>query len=255
MPKDSENVAQLEASKKRGRKAKPLKRKGYFYEEEEQAFVQYINSTDQRERDKIFREKLYPAFTKMIESIIRRYELFVPSEDFDDTFNDTMSFLITKVNNYDLSKGYKVYSYCGTVCKNYLILRRSKDMQNTKRILSYESVFPTIEKDNRRESNTEFMNKINSDVIKQTAERIKEMLAPDYTPKLKKNEISIGYALLALLTNWEDLFKCVGSKKFNKSCVLLFIKEYTLLSTPEVRNGMKKFKSLYYSLKENLLSE
>ena len=77
--------------KKRGRKPK-ANRKGYFYEEEEEAFIKYVTSTDQHERDKVFREKLYPAFTKMIESIIRRYELFTPSEDFTDTFYDTMSF-------------------------------------------------------------------------------------------------------------------------------------------------------------------
>lgn len=97
--------------KKRGRK--PGKnRKGYFYEEEEEAFIKYITSTDQKERNKIFNEKLFPAFTKMIESIIRRYDLLTPSEEFTDTFYDTLSFLLTKVNNFDVTKGYKVYSYC-----------------------------------------------------------------------------------------------------------------------------------------------
>lgn len=102
------------APKKRGRKPSK-KRKGYFYEEQEEAFIKYVTSENQSERDRIFRDKLYPVFTKMIESIIRRYELFTPNEDFEDTFCDTMSFLITKVNNFDPTKGYKVYSYCGTV--------------------------------------------------------------------------------------------------------------------------------------------
>ena len=61
-------VAVENKPKKRGRK--PGKnRKGYFYEEEEAAFVKYITSTDQAERNKLFNEKLLPAFTKMIESI------------------------------------------------------------------------------------------------------------------------------------------------------------------------------------------
>lgn len=62
----------------------------------------------------------------MIESIIRRYNLFTPDEDFEETFYDTMSFLITKINNFDSSKNYKAYSYCGTICKNYLILKRTQ---------------------------------------------------------------------------------------------------------------------------------
>ena len=133
-------VAVENKPKKRGRK--PGKnRKGYFYEEEEAAFVKYITSTDQAERNKLFNEKLLPAFTKMIESIIRRYDLFTPSEDFTDTFYDTLSFLITKVNNFDVTKGYKVYSYCGTVCKNYLILKRTTYMKQRDRFYPYDEVF------------------------------------------------------------------------------------------------------------------
>ena len=89
--------------KKRGRKPNPNK-KVYFGEEEEKAFVEYVNATDQRTKDKIFSQKLYYPFTKMIESIIRRYNLFTPDEDFEETFFDTMSFLITKINNFDPSK-------------------------------------------------------------------------------------------------------------------------------------------------------
>ena len=59
---------------KRGRK--PLnKRKGYFYEEQEQAVKDYLNADDKEEKDKIFNKWLKPAFTKMIESIIRRYSI------------------------------------------------------------------------------------------------------------------------------------------------------------------------------------
>ena len=36
----------------------------------------------------------------MIESIIRRYKLFIPDEDFDQNFNDTISYLLTKINNF-----------------------------------------------------------------------------------------------------------------------------------------------------------
>ena len=80
---------------KRGRK--PKERKGYFYEKEEQAIVDYTSSTNQEEKNKIFNSVLMPALTKMIESIIRRYKLFVPEEEFQQTFNDTISYLLTKI--------------------------------------------------------------------------------------------------------------------------------------------------------------
>ena len=60
---------------KRGRKPSK-KRKGYFYEEQEQAVRDYIRAESEEERNKIFNTILLPAFTKMIESIIRRYNLY-----------------------------------------------------------------------------------------------------------------------------------------------------------------------------------
>lgn len=83
---------------KRGRK--PKERKGYFYETEEQAVIDYISTTDKEEKNKIFNDYLYPAFVKMIESIIRRYNLYCSDEEFQQTFDDTLSYLMSKICHY-----------------------------------------------------------------------------------------------------------------------------------------------------------
>ena len=44
--------------------------RGIVYENEENAVVEYLNATDIDEKNRIFAESLYPAFTKMIESTI-----------------------------------------------------------------------------------------------------------------------------------------------------------------------------------------
>ena len=93
--------------KKRGRKPNPNKKKDYFSETEEDLFRQYCTSDDEAFRNKVFNETLYPAFTKMVESIIRRYTLFTPGEEFQDTFNDVMSHLISKVEKFDVTKNKK----------------------------------------------------------------------------------------------------------------------------------------------------
>lgn len=242
--------------KRRGRKPNPEKRSGYFYEEEEQAFREYVESSDQKFRDRIFREKLYPAFTKMIESIIRRYGLFTPSEDFSDTFNDTLSFLITKVNNFDFSKGYKAYSYCGTVCKRYLLLKRTNDMKKRDTVLSYDLMFNGGNTDNRSDYDKEgAMIKFNTELINRNIEKIQMMLSPENSDELTKNEIQVGYALLEILMNWEKFFSLSSDRKFNKTSFLYFVKEYTLLSTKEVRDAMRKYKDIYFVEKQNLIEE
>lgn len=83
-----------------GRGRKPKEKKGYFYEKEEQAVIDYIGSTDINKKNKIFNTILLPAFTKMIEAIIRRYKLYVPDEEFEETFNDTISYLMSKFGHY-----------------------------------------------------------------------------------------------------------------------------------------------------------
>lgn len=240
--------------KKRGRKPNPNKRNGYFYEEEEKAFKDYVESTNQRFRDRIFREKLYPAFTKMIESIIRRYGLFTPSEDFSDTFNDTLSFLITKVNNFDFSKGYKAYSYCGTVCKRYLLLKRTQDMKKRDTVLSYDLIFSNG--DNRSDYDREnAIAAFNTELINRNIEKIQSILSEN-NDNLTDKEKQVGYALLEILLNWEQIFSNLSTdRKFNKTSFLYFVKEYTQLSTKDVRDAMKKYKSIYSIEKQKLINE
>ena len=241
--------------KKRGRKPNPNK-KNYFGEDEEKAFVEYVNSTNQSVRDRIFAQKLYYPFTKMIESIIRRYNLFTPDEDFEETFFDTMSFLITKINNFDPSKNYKAYSYCGTICKNYLILKRTQYSKKIQKQISYDMLYPNSESDSRVDINHDkVLMEFNTELISNTISQLQEILLPENVNQLTENEMKIGNALLEMLLNWEEIFKYLGSKKFNKSCVLQFIRDYTDLPTKDIREGMKKFKELYIFTKEKLINQ
>lgn len=248
------NEIEQKTPKKRGRKPNPEKRSGYFYEEEEQAFRDYVQSTDPDYRNKLFREKLYPAFTKMIESISRRYGLFTPSESFEDTFYDTMSYLMTKVNKFDTTKGYKAYSYCGTVCKRYLLLKRTQDMKRRETTLPYDAVFNATHQDKRTYEiyNT---NTLANETIQRTVKEIEHMVSPDYKEKLTENERNVGIALLELLKNWEEIFTRLETKKFNKTSAYYFIKEYTMLSSKEVRDAMKKYKNLYFFTKQKIIDE
>ena len=244
----------IQQPKKRGRKPNPNK-KVYFGKNEEEAFIEYVNTTDKNIKDKIFSQKLYYPFTKMIESIIRRYNLFTPDEDFEETFHDTMSFLLTKINNFDPEKNYKAYSYCGTICKNYLILKRTQYTKKIQKQISYDLLFPTFESDDRTDINEEKITlEFNTQLISNTISQLQEMLLPENLHSLNENEIKIGNALLEMMLNWEEIFTYLGSKKFNKSCVLQFIRDYTDLSTKDIREGMRKYKELYLFTKQKLIN-
>ena len=239
---------------KRGRKPSN-KRKGYFYEDEENAVIDYLAATNIDEKNAIYNAILKPAFTKMIESIIRRYNLYIPDEDFNQTFEDTMSFLVTKLNNYDPEKGKKAYSYCGTVCKNHLIYKVNQFNKMQKRVLPFDNVVNELS-DDIKLSNEIDNNSSNfiTELIEKTIIKINNMLLGKNNINLNENERKIGKALVVLLENWEDVLSMNGSVKLNKSAVLFFLRDSTNLSTKELRDGMKKFKIGYYNTKKILLN-
>jgi len=305
---------------KRGRK--PKERKGYFYEKEEQAIVDYTSSTNPEEKNRIFNTVLMPALTKMIESIIRRYKLFVPEEEFQQTFNDTISYLLTKINNFkpemwvyeefsgepseppvDLTKAgfielkktinehspkfirvfedikerwteentgddklftvyklelrhYKAYSYCGTVCKNYLIYKNIQYTKNKQRNLPYDEMLDDFSRDPKyMVSEDEGQCSMVERLIKEMSAEIKTMMSEREKNSLTDNEMKVGVALTELLDHWEDVLNVDGSNKLQKSSVLYFLREETMMTTKEVRDNMKSFKKAYYILKKGMIDE
>ena len=297
---------------KRGRK--PKERKGYFYEKEETAIIQYIHEENTEEKNRIFNTVIYPALTKMIESIIRRYKLFVPDEDFEQNFNDTISYLLTKIHHfkpqitgYDLienekeiakhhfvmmseedlkqklrdaseedpeyvvvyfgfdgddessinkkyykkeTHNYKAYSYCGTVCKNYLMFKSTQYAKKKVRNASYDEIFEEIRDSTKYSTEDTNYAEVVEKLITDIADEIERMTSNAELHLLNENEVKVGNALVNLLRNWEEVLPNEGSNKLQKSSVLYFLREETMMTTKEVRENMKKYKCVYKLLKK-----
>lgn len=231
----------------RGRK--PGEKKGYFYKREEDAVVAYINSTDKEEKDRIYNTVLKPAFEKMIESIIRRYRYYIPNEEFNDTFNDTLSFLLTKTDKFKPSKGKKAYSYYGTVCKNYLIGRIEGYSKTLQRNPSYDVIADSFNDNVKYSSDMDGGSDVAKDTVSMLIERITDMVDHPEESDLKPNEVKLGKALVNLLDNWEYVLTTDASNKLNKNAILLFLRETTGLDTKGVRDNMRKFKKEFILIK------
>ena len=296
---------------KRGRK--PKEKKGYFYDTEEAAIVQYINEENISEKNRIFNTILYPALTKMIESIIRRYKLFVPDEEFEQNFSDTISYLLTKINHfkpeiycYDPYSGdtenidafeisesefienfksveesdpeyirvdyvddtdyfnlkikskyykktlhkYKAYSYCGTVCRNYLMYKCSQYVKKKLRNPSYEDIYEDINDNEKFSTNDDNFATHAENLVKSVTNEIEKMISEREVNGLSDDEVKVGNSLITLFRDWEKVLPNEGSKKLQKSPILYYLREYTMMTTKELRDNMKCFKILYNYLKE-----
>jgi hypothetical protein len=222
----------------------PRKRtqKIYFGEDQEQAVIRYLESESEDDRNKIFNEYLREPLIIMVESIIRRYKLYRKDLEFQEIHDDTMSFLITKINKFDHTKNHKAYSYFGTICKNYLMGAIQKDTKEMNRSVSYDDISSSIEE------SPEHSYTIDDDVLDYRDVIIKLTISlEEFMEKesLTENEQKLGYALLEIFSNFDKIFQIGDGNKFNKNLILLSLREMTSLSTKEIRISLKKFKKLY----------
>lgn len=127
-------------------------------------------------------------------------------------------------------------------------------MKRTESMLSYDTVFDGTKQDNRQNDDNEDT-QLYYDLINKTIDEITYMVSDEYPEKMTENERNVGYALLEILSNWEELFTRIETKKFNKTSVYYFIKEFTMLSSKDVREAMKKYKNLYFFQKQKMIEE
>lgn len=227
-------------------------KKGYYEAKEEDAVLRFIRSNNESEKRNIYNHELKKPIDKMIESIIRTYRLYRKDYNFTDLHADALSFLITKFDKFDPKLGKKSFSYFGTICRNYLYGEMIKAYKKSTRTTDYDEVVNElmgrsdmiVHIDKEDIDLTHFINKL-------TAE-LEESLRD---PKITENEQKIGLSLIQILKDWNVLFEdFVGTPKFNKNLILLWLREMTGLTTKEIRNAMRRYKTLYYIFKDNYIT-
>lgn len=239
--------------KKRGRKrVNDL----YFGPEEEIAVIKFLESDDNIERNAIYNQWLRKPLDKMIESIIRKYSLYRKGESFEDLHSDTLSFLITKADKFDKGTGKKAYSYYGTICKNYLLGLLIKDEKVIKQNSSYDDM-PLNDLELKHNLSYE-MDEIQietNDLIEKIILNIENEVNRELASTRKimsENEKKVGLALIDILNDRSCLIAMMeGGNKYHKNAILETMRNYTNLSTKDIRMAMRRFKTLYNVIKIN----
>jgi DNA-directed RNA polymerase specialized sigma24 family protein len=138
--------------------------KNYFTQDTEDAIIEYLASTNQTERNKIFNDRIYYALYKLSENLIHTFKFYYTEvEDLEDLKHEVIIFLLEKLHYFDPSKGFKAYSYFSIVGKNYLILYNNKNYNKKKQmgdLIEADSdtrVLNNIEHDLQREDKKDFL--------------------------------------------------------------------------------------------------
>ncbi len=217
--------------------------KQYFTKDTENAIVEYNNTTEQRIKDRIYKERIAPAFDKLAEIVYNKWKFSYFDDEPQDVMAEVVAFMIEKIHMYREGKG-KAFSYFTIVARNYLILNNNanyKRYKDTDIMSSLPESFDTENNWAEEETNSEY--KIFN----------KRMLAywdanlEFYFPK--KRDMQIADAILELFRRADYI------ENFNKKSLYLLIREMTGHPTHYITKVVTKMREKQMELYNQFMDE
>ena len=212
------------------------KSKIYFNRDTELAIIQYNKSTDEYEREIIFKDRIHPAFDKLAENIINRFKFPYIEESFEDIKHQVVSFLVLNLHKFTEDKG-KAFSYFSVVAKNYLILHNNNAYR--------EGLRSTYLADSTGEDSFILEEVLTTspetETTKSDARDFINLLVQYWDFNLtkifkKRKDIEIANAVVELLRRANTI------ENFNKKALYLLIREMTNHKTVHITKVINKMK-------------
>ncbi|MBC8307218.1 MAG: hypothetical protein H8E55_67080 [Pelagibacterales bacterium] len=221
--------------KKRGRKRT---KKQYFTSDTDAAIAEYLASTNQDERDQIFKERIWYPFYKLAENLIHTFKFYYTEVDsLEDLKHEVICFLLEKLDYFKPEKGSKAFSYFSIVGKNYLILYNNTNYAKKKITTDVtaadedDGVLYQLGRDDRKQDIKDFIDYFTEYIDKHM-----------FTLFKKEKDRKVCDAINILFKRRENL------EIFNKKALYIYIREMTNVDTPVITKVTKKLRILYKKL-------
>jgi hypothetical protein len=207
------------------RKRKKKTKNQYFTQATEDAIVRYNESTDPEERSEIYRKDIHYAFFKLTENIIHTFKFYYTEvNEIEHLQHEVITFLLSKIHLFDQTRGFKAFSYFGTIAKRYLIIQNTQNYK--KRIEkapveelhhdlrhSYDMDYNPMEKDDLSDFLDEYLEYCTENIY---------ILFP------KEKDAKVADAILEIFRKRESI------DIFNKKAIYLYIREMVDVKTPHI---------------------
>jgi len=204
--------------------------KQYFTKDTEDAIIEYNITNEQLVKDKIYKDRIKPAFDKLAEIVYNKWKFTYFDDDPQDVMAEVVAFMIEKIHMYKNGKG-KAFSYFTIVARNYLILNNNanyKRYKDTDIISGMPSSWDT-ENNFREEVRNDEHRTFNQRMIMYWDVHLEGFFA-------KKRDLQIADAVLELFRRAEYI------ENFNKKGLYLLIREMTGYPTHYITKVVNKMK-------------
>lgn len=225
-------------------KDKKNKSKNYFDETTEKFIVKFQKEKKVEKQKKIFHEKIRPAFEKLIENIIFVYK-FKSLENIDVLQNDCLSYLFEKLRLFDVTRGFKAFSYFNVIAKHWFLqevkIRKKKikcDVSLSKELI-----------ENSEDKESFVIQSFEEDLVNYEFLELLKKEMKYWLTKVKNDQERNVLSAIILLFNEPDLVQV-----FNKKGIFIYVREITKLNGKQIASNFIKFRKKYNIFKKRFLS-
>ena len=214
--------------------AKKRRKTAYFTKVHEQAIIDFNNSTDLEEREKLYSQYIGPVFSEMVDKIVFTYR-FTSLPNCDALRDECKIWLTTVIQKYDPAKGSKAFSYFSVITKNWFIHKVKKQKRKNLREVDYDAAPKRYEQEYLATEQTWVTDQLEREFWKSFYEDMKTWESND----MRDNDERVYKAIIVLFESKDDI------EIFNKKAIYLYLREITGLNTKQVVNSLNKFREHY----------
>ena len=204
--------------------------KQYFTKDTEDAIIEYNITNEQLVKDKIYKDRIKPAFDKLAEIVYNKWKFTYFDDDPQDVMAEVVAFMIEKIHMYKNGKG-KAFSYFTIVARNYLILNNNANYKRYKDTDVMSAMPDSWDTENnfKEEVRNDEHRTFNKRMIMYWDVHLEGFFA-------KKRDLQIADAVLELFRRAEYI------ENFNKKGLYLLIREMTGYPTHYITKVVNKMK-------------
>lgn len=225
----------------------------YFTDLTEQAIIAYNLEEDSDICEQLYREKIHPAFEKLVENVFNTFKFSYFETGPQDVQRECLTHLVTNMHKFDptrVSRAYPgkkatAYAYFSIIAKHYLIL-----LNNT----NYKKFNQNVEISEERDENTVQLQQDDkyyaqqemSDFIRLLIEFWEKNINKIFT---KQRDFNIASAVIEIIRQGKNI------SLFNKKALYLYIREIADCRTQQITKVINKMKPIYNKIRQSYVSD